>query len=180
MKSNALKYAFLFFSSATLLVLSEVVLFQYKLIPLIIIPLSFLAVHLLIFTKDFKKEILFIVSSFALGFSLEITMSFLDVYHFGLVDLRGFNWPAPWVASLWLILPVFLVQSVKILKTHPVPGAYAGALIVYGLYSILGEEADLIFFHHPKIQTALFFILAWHLLIRSLFKVHKKIFLETT
>ncbi len=180
MNSRTLKHSLLFFSSVALLIISETVLFQYKLIPLITIPLVFLALHLCFFTTNFKKEFLFIVSSFALGFALEITMSFLDVYHFGIVDLRGFSWPAPWTASLWLILPAYLIRFAKPLNNYPVPAAYAGAIVSYFLYSVVGQKLDLVFFHRPKIQAALFFILAWYLLIRGLFRVHKKIFSEAS
>lgn len=175
MSSNTLKHSVLFYSSFFLILVCEIFVFEYKLIPLITIPLIFLALHLKYFSKNFIKEILFIAVAFFIGFSLEAVMSILDVYHLGIIDLNGFTWPKPWVTAAWLLIPIYLVHSARALNSYPVPGAYAGAILAYCFYSFIGESFDLIFFHRPKIQSALFFILAWYLLIRGFFRLYKKI-----
>lgn len=175
MNIKTFAHPLLFSLTSFLIIAVELYSSTQKLLLLSTIPLVFLAIHLSFFTKNFIKEILFITASFFIIFFSEFFISNIDIYHFGIVELPGTSWPPPWIASLWLILPLFFCTSLKFLYDARIAGAYGGAFLVYAAYRFLFEPLDLVFFHKPPLQSALLFILSWYLLMRVIFLVHKKI-----
>lgn len=176
--SIALKHSILFNIVWSMILFAEVLNLPYKVFILVALPLIFLILHLHYFTKNFVPEVIFIASSFVMGLSAEVTLSNLEIYHFGIIDLPDLNWPPPWTAALWMIFPVYLCTSLQVLNKLRILGAYLGALLSFITYYFVGERLDLIFFNPPLQQNAMVFILAWYLIIRGLFWLHRKITLQ--
>jgi hypothetical protein len=141
---------------------------------LLVSALAYSLLHLNFVAKDFSSEVYFMLGALFVGVCAETLMSNIGIYHFGLLESPGLEWPPAWIAALWLIFPVYLVNSVTIIKRMPITGAYLGAMLTFGTYYLLGDRLDLIFFHKPFIKTSLFFIATWYLLIRFLFWFHDK------
>lgn len=175
MNIKSLAHPILFLVFSLLVITVELYSSTQKLLLLSALPLIFIAIHLSFFTKDFLKELLFITVSFSLIFFSGFLISNIDIHHFGFVELPGHNWPPPWIASLWLMLPLLFCTSLKFLYNARIAGAYAGAFLVYAAYHFIFEPFDLLFFHKPPMQSALLFVLSWYLILRIIFWLHKRI-----
>lgn len=130
--------------------------------------LSFIGLHFAFFTKNFMKELVFLVLGFAIGFGFESSLSNSGIYQYGLVDLPQFGWPPPWMTALWLMFPPFFNFTLSFLKDYKIMGSFAVAASTLGTYYLVGSRFDLIFFGTPILQTFTVFVLAWYLMLRVL------------
>jgi len=66
---------------------------MHKPVLLTVAALLFVGTHFVFFSTDFLKELIFLISGFCLGLSIETLLSNSGVYHYGLVDVAGLSWP---------------------------------------------------------------------------------------